>query len=109
MEFFSSDQKRLLSLPFQNARLVEFPEPKRGQKEWEFFTEIYGYEWDKFKDRVLDDEEKITEFNYEQHLPSHILKSLDTQNSEFKRFVKVFNFSNPTEIEQHKINQEQFK
>lgn len=102
MEFFDSDQKKMLSLPFQNARLLELPEPKKGQKEWDLFTELYGSEWDKFKNRLVDDQEKITEFNYEQYLPSHIIKSLDTGNSEFKRFVKLHNFTNKTDWEQHK-------
>lgn len=40
-EFFPSDKKKLLALPFLMAKNRELPEPKRGQKEWDLFTDLY--------------------------------------------------------------------
>jgi hypothetical protein len=48
---------------------MELPEPKRGQKEYELFKEIYGSYWEKFDHLLFDPEEKITEFNYEKFIP----------------------------------------
>ena len=68
-EYNPSDRKKLLALPFLLHRTQELPEPKRGQKEWDTFTELYGREWDAFDQLNFDPEEKITEFNYENFLP----------------------------------------
>ena len=61
----TSDRKKLLALPFLLAKRHELPEPKRGQKEWDLFTKLYGKNWDHYEGINFDDEEKITEFNYE--------------------------------------------
>jgi len=39
---------------------------------------MFGTEWDEFKGLIFDREEKITEFNYENHIPKHLLNSMDT-------------------------------
>lgn len=44
--FKPSDRKKMLALPFQQAKHQELPAPKKGQKEWDFFFELYGAEWD---------------------------------------------------------------
>lgn len=69
---------------------------------------MYGSSWDKFDKLEFDPEEKITEFNYENYINKHTLKTMDTQSEEFKNYIKALNFSNKTEYEQHKANQEAF-
>lgn len=78
--YYPSDKKKLLGLPFQMAKRSEVPEPKRGQKEWALFTEIYEKEWDHYDNLVFDPEEKITEFNYEKFIPKQVLETMDTQS-----------------------------
>ena len=99
----------MLSLPFFLAKRSELPEPKKGQKEWDLFENIFGASWDKFDGIMFDQEEKITEFNYEKFIPKHILSSLDTQSEDFKNAIKVMNLNSKTEYEQHKENQQKFK
>ena len=80
-----------MSLPFFLSKRSELPEPKKGQKEWDLFENIYGASWDKFDGILFDQEEKITEFNYEKFIPKHILSSLDTQSEDFKNAIKIMN------------------
>lgn len=47
-EYNPSDLKKMLSLPFYLSKRQELPEPKRGQKEYDLFKEIYGSYWEKF-------------------------------------------------------------
>lgn len=108
-EFFQSDRKKLLALPFLMTKHQELPEPKKGQKEWSLFNELYGREWDTFDSLTFDKEEKITEFTYENYISKHLLKELDTHSVWFKNLVKTMNMNTKTEYEQHKVNQEQFK
>jgi hypothetical protein len=108
-EYNPSDRKKLLALPFYLSKRQELPEPKKGQKEWDLFAEMYGTEWDQFDNLMFDQEEKITEFNYENFIPAQILKGMDTQSQDFKDLVKQLNFSNKTAYEQHRANQAQFK
>jgi hypothetical protein len=37
-----SDRKKLLSLPFYLAKRNQLPDPRRGQKEFDIFTELTG-------------------------------------------------------------------
>ena len=108
-EYNPSDRKKLLSLPFLLNRTIELPEPKRGQKEWEAFTELYGKEWDTYAHLQFDQEEKITEFNYENYLPQQWLKTQDTSSPEFKNLIREMNFNSKTQYEAHKENQDHFK
>ena len=96
-------------MPFLLHRTQELPEPKRAQKEWDAFTELYGKEWDTYKDLQFDQEEKITEFNYEKFLPQQLLQTLDTDSAEFKNLIKELNFNSHTEFERHRENQGNFK
>lgn len=96
MNMKSSDKKKLLALPFYLAKRQELPVPKYGQKEYELFKEMYGLDYNYFQDLVYDQEEKITEFNYENYISKHILKGLDTQSDEFKVAIKKMNFLTKT-------------
>ena len=40
-----SDRKKILALPFYLTKRHELPEPRRGQKEYEFFKELTGHDW----------------------------------------------------------------
>jgi len=103
-EYNPSDRKKLLALPFLLHRTQELPEPKRGQKEWDAFAELYGKEWDTYQHLQFDQEEKITEFNYENFLPKQLLQTLDTDSEEFKNLIKELNFNSKTEYERHREN-----
>jgi len=70
MNLASSDSKKLLALPFYLAKRAQLPEPKRGQLEWDLYREIYGEDYLNDLDLLSrDNEEKITEFNYEKFFP----------------------------------------
>lgn len=75
-----SDRKKLLALPFYMTKRAELPTPKRGQKEWDLFKDIYGVNYTHYDDLKFDPEEKITEFNYEKFIPQIVLKSMDTKS-----------------------------
>lgn len=99
MNLKSSDKKKLLALPFYLSKRQELPDPKYGQKEYELFKEMYGLDYNYFQNLVYDSEEKITEFNYENFISKHILKTLDTQSDKFKTIVKKLNFYSKTQYE----------
>ena len=104
-----SDRKKLLGLPFLMSKRAELPEPKKGQKEWDIFYAMFGTEWDQHDAMIFDKEEKITEFNFENFIPKHLLSTMDTQSADFKNLVKSMNLYNKTKYEQHKQNQQDFK
>lgn len=41
----SSDRKKLLALPFYLSKRQQLPEPRRGQKEFDLYTEMTGRNW----------------------------------------------------------------
>jgi hypothetical protein len=98
-ELGPSDRKKLLALPFYLIKRRELPEPKKGQKEWNLFREIYGKDWNTFAGVKFDQEEKITEFNYEKFIHKQILKNMDTTSDEFKNYIKMLNLTSRTQYE----------
>lgn len=100
-EFFPSDRKKMLSLPFYLAKRVELPAPKKGQKEWDLFREIYGKPWDHYDGLRYDKEEKITEFNFEEYIDEHLLEGIDYDSEEFKLIIKRLNYNSRTQYERH--------
>lgn len=107
--FMGSDGKKLLALPFFLEKRQEDPEPKRGQREFALFKELYGADYDKFEHLNEDLEEKINEFNFEYHLAPEHLKEMDTQGERFKEMVKTLNFTTHTQYEQHREHQRRFR
>jgi hypothetical protein len=107
-EFNPSDKKKLLALPFLLSKRAALPEPRFGQKEWTLFEKLYGKPWNSFEEKTFDEEEKITEYNYEQYLPKHLLKGIDTESEDFKRTIKYANYTSKTEMEQHQADKAQF-
>ena len=104
-----SDRKKLLALPFLLNKRVELPEPKYGQKEYDLFTKLYGKDWNHYQGVNFDNEEKITEFNYEKFIDKHLLEGVDTTSEDFKNTIKMLNFQSRTDMEQHEENRENLK
>lgn len=109
MNLHVSDRKKLLALPFYLAKRQELPEPKRGQPEMELFEELTGMNWYEDARTRQDNEEKITEFNFEKFLSADLLATVDTDGPEFKTFVKLANLTSATKHERLQKAKEQFK
>lgn len=99
MNLTSSDRKKLLSLPFYMAKRSELPEPRRGQFEFKLFEETYGMGWHDDENIEIDEEEKITEFNYEKFIPAEVLATMDTDSESFKNLIRKMNFYSKTKYE----------
>jgi len=50
----------------------------RGQKEIGLFKELTGSDWYEGQNVEIDEEHKITEFDYENHINPKMLKGIDT-------------------------------
>lgn len=100
----SSDRKRLLALPYYQARRVQIMEPQKGTWQREQFKELFGVDWDQYKDLAVDNEKKITEFDYENFFPAEMLKHIDTDSEEFKNKVRWMSLTQKTKYEQHQEN-----
>lgn len=96
----NSDRKKILSLPLYMTKRTQTPEPKRGQSQYDLFTNIVGktFNSDLFVD--LDRETKITEFDFEKYLNPALLQRVNSQNDTFKNFVRNVNFLSNTAYEQ---------
>lgn len=66
----ASDRKKLLALPFFLAKRSQLPEPRRGQKEFNLFSQLSGQNWYDDATTLVDEEYKITEFDYENYFSS---------------------------------------
>ena len=63
-----TDRKKLLALPFYLQKRHQLPDPRRGQYEFDLFTELNGgKDWYADANLVIDEEHKITEFDYENY------------------------------------------
>ena len=79
---------------------AELPEPRYGQRDWDLFRKIFGVNWNHFEGLNFDEEIKITEFNYENHIPEIFLAQKDvTQSENFKDMIKVMNLLQKTKYE----------
>lgn len=58
---------------------------------------------------MIDDEHKITEFDYENYFSKEALEGVDTKSAEFRMLVKALNFCSATEHEQLQNAKENFK
>ena len=50
-----------------------------------------GKDWYDDAQVMIDNETKITEFDYENHIDPNLLKTIDTNSKEFKQLVRVLN------------------
>jgi hypothetical protein len=103
-----SDRKKLLALPFYMAKRKELPEPKKGQKEYHLFNELYGQSWYDDLGLKRDPDTKITEFDYENYFSPELLAKVDTASPEFKNFVRMLNLTTHTNYERLQANKKKF-
>ena len=68
MSLQPSDRKKLLALPFALSKRAQKPEPKAGTAEIKLYEEMTGRPWNYRKSDYVDEETKITEFDYEKYL-----------------------------------------
>lgn len=69
MSMNESDRKKLLALPFYLAKRSQQPEPRRGQAEFKLFEALTGgRNWYDDSRVIVDEEHKITEFDYENYV-----------------------------------------
>lgn len=66
----------------------------------ELFEELTGRDYFEDARTIRDQEEKITEFNYQDFLNADLLKDIDTEGDEFKQFIKMLNYHSKTRLEQ---------
>jgi len=105
-----SDKKKILSLPFYLTKRSQLPEPRRGQKEFDLFTEMTGGKnWYHNANLKIDEEYKITEFDYENYFDQSLLPKKATESPEFRKLIKVLNLFSETEHERHEQQKESFK
>jgi hypothetical protein len=105
---FPSDKKKLLALPFHLAKRKENPVPRKGQSEYDLFTELTGTDWNSDLRTQHDLETKITEFDYENYLSPALLEGVDTNSAEFKNLVRSLNLLTKTKYEAHQANKKAF-
>jgi hypothetical protein len=65
-----SDKKKVLALPFYMTKRKQASEPRRGQREFDLFQELSGRSWVDDSLNFIDEEHKITEFDYENYFNS---------------------------------------
>jgi hypothetical protein len=94
----SGDKKKVLSLPFYLAKRAQLPEPRYGQWEFELFKEMTGKSWYWDKNIKIDEEHKITEFDYENYIDPQCLPE-DTDSEDFKQFIRTLSLCSRTEYE----------
>lgn len=70
---------------------------------------MYGKPWDHYDQLLWDEEDKITEFNYEKFVPESITNKFDTKSETFKDMIRMQNLFTKTEYEQHLKNKKEFK
>lgn len=105
-----SDRKKILSLPFFLSKRSQLPEPRRGQKEFDLFTEMTGGKnWYHEASKLIDDEYKITQFDFENYFDKSLIPRNAQDSEEFKRLIKVLNLFSKTEYERLEEQKESFK
>lgn len=101
MSMGSSDRKKILALPFYLAKRSQMPEPRRGQSEFNLFEKLSGGRtWYDDAQTLVDEEYKITEFDYENYIDTSLISRQAAETSEFKRLVRVLNLFSKTQHEQ---------
>ena len=105
----ASDKKKILALPFYLAKRSQLPEPRRGQHEFELFSQLSGSNWYSDARTLIDNETKITEFDYENYFDPQLLPKDATNSKEFKRLIKVLNLFSLTQHEKLQESKESFK
>lgn len=58
-----------------------------------------GKDWHADSKMIIDEEKKITEFDYENFIHPSILKNCDKDDPEFKKTIRALNIMTKTEYE----------
>lgn len=109
MSLHPSDRKKLLALPFALSKRSQNPDPQMGTVEMELYEELTGRPWYFKLGDMMDDEKKITEFDFENFIAKEILQQYDTSSDEFRDAIRVLNFYSKTQIEQSDEDKEAFR
>lgn len=111
MQLNPSDRKKLLALPYYMSKRRQYPEPKKGQIECKYFEEIYGMNYFEDAGMLFDDEKKITEFDFENHLPAYVVEKERHRfgTPEWTRHIRELNFHQKTRYERLQEAKEEFK
>lgn len=104
-----SDRKKLLSLPFYMSKRAEKPTPREGQDEMALYEELSGEKWYNDVDKLIDSEDKITEFNFEQFFDASLMEKVDYNSASFKELVKSLNFFSRTKMQVSEDNRKKFQ
>jgi hypothetical protein len=91
IEMSPSDRKKLLALPFFLAKRSQLPEPRRGQAEFDLFTRLSGMNWYQDSTTNIDQDYKITEFDYENYIAPQLIPKDASESKEFKNLIRAFN------------------
>lgn len=80
-----------------------------GQNEFELFKELTGHNW--FDDAQIhtDPETKITEFDWENYIDPELIDPKLVGTPEFKKMIKILNYTNRTKYEALQEEKENFK
>ena len=108
MPMNTSDRKKILSLPFYLAKRSQLPEPRRGQAEFDLFTNLTGANWYSDSTTITDPENKITEFEYENYIDPQLFPKGSSGQPEFKRLIRVLNLFSQTEHERLQDNKTRY-
>lgn len=100
MGLLPSDRKKLLALPFFLSKRTQQPDPRRGQPEFDLFTQLTGQNWYDDARTTIDAETKITEFDFENWIDPQVINAKEAaQQPEFLKLIRVLNMLSSTEYE----------
>lgn len=105
LNLYPSDKAKMLALPFFTSRRSQGPAPQKGQWQWNLFTEITGKTWDHYDNWEVDHENKTSA----KDLIPAVRERIDTESSEFKKHLNMYNLLTPTQYERHKEYQEWYR
>jgi hypothetical protein len=110
MGLLPSDRKKLLALPFYLAKRTQNPDPRRGQTEFDLFTKLTGFNWYDDSQTLVDEETKITEFDFENWIDPQIINAREAAaQPEFLKLIRVLNALSSTSHEKLQESKENFR
>lgn len=77
--------------------------------EFDLFKDLTGKSWYDDSNVVVDEEFKITEFDYENYISKVLLDKERTQDPEFKRLIRMLNLFSNTKLEQLQEDKQNFR
>jgi len=96
-------------LPFYLSKRQEEARPSSSETDkLQLFKDLTGNDWSDFECLEMDAEEKITEFNYENYLNMDLITDEVTESQDFKKYIRLLNFTSKTKYEAHEKAKKQF-